>query len=126
MRGLLDTSVFVARERGGKLGQLPDEAAISVVTLAELHLGALVAEEPGVRAQRLRTVTEVERTFDALPLDDAVARTFAGIVAEARRRRWRPKVMDALIAATAVVHDLAIFTQDEDFDRIPGVPVVRV
>lgn len=126
MRGLLDTTVLIAREQGRPLGVLPDESAISVVTLAELHIGVLVADEPRVRAQRMRSLSEVERSFDALPVDKDVARNFATIVADARRRGKKPKVMDAWIAATAVTHDLPVFTQDADFDDLADVQVVRV
>jgi predicted nucleic acid-binding protein len=75
MRGLLDTSVFVAREAGHPLDSLPDEPAISIITLAELHLGVLRAKDGPTRARRLRTVTRVEREFDAIPIDSEVART---------------------------------------------------
>lgn len=126
MRGLLDTSVFVARERERPVERLPDEAAISVMTLGELHLGVLVARDPASRAKRLRTLTEVERRFDALPVDDTVARRFAEIAAEARRLGRRPQVVDTLIAATAATHGIPVFTQDADFEAIPGVEVVRV
>jgi len=126
LRGLLDTTVLIAREQGRPLGVLPDESAISVVTLAELHIGVLVADEPRVRAQRMRSLSEVERSFDALPVDKDVARNFATIVADARRRGKKPKVMDAWIAATAVTHDLPVFTQDADFDDLADVQVVRV
>ena len=125
-RGLLDTSVFVAREPGRPLGPLPAAAAISVVTVAELHLGVLLADDPAVRAQRLRTLSSVEARFEPLPIDAAVARTFAELVAEARRTGRRPTIMDAWIAATAVAHDLPVYTQDEDFLAIPRVRVVRV
>jgi predicted nucleic acid-binding protein len=124
--GLLDTSVFVAQEQGRSLGELPERAAISVVTLAELHLGVLLAEEPAIRAVRLRTLSEVERTFDPLPVDADVARTFAVIVAEARRAGKRPKIMDAWIAATAAAHRIPVYTQDADFTDIPGVQVAAV
>ena len=126
MRGLLDTSVFVAREQGRPLGRLPDEAAVSVVTLAELHLGVLLAEEPRIRSVRLHTLSTVERTFDALPVDDDVARAFAVIVAEARRKRARPKIMDAWIAATAVANHIPVFTQDTDFASFLDVEVLQV
>ena len=53
-RGLLDTSVFIARESGRPLGTLPSAAAISVVTIAELHLGVLMADRSAVRVRRLR------------------------------------------------------------------------
>lgn len=96
------------------------------MTLAELHVGVLVADEPSVRAQRLRTLAEVEHTFEPLPVDGAVARSFAAIVATARRGRRRPKVVDALIAATAAAHDMPVYTQDEGFADIPGIEVVLV
>jgi predicted nucleic acid-binding protein len=126
MRGLLDTSVFVAREAGRPLDNLPDEPAVSVITLGELHLGVLRAKDGETRARRLRTVSRVEREFDAIPIDAEVARTFASIVAEARAAGRRPHAMDAWIAATAVRHGLVVFTQDADFDGIPQVQVQRV
>jgi predicted nucleic acid-binding protein len=48
--GLLDTSVFIARESGRVLGQLPDRVAVSVVTVGELELGVLAAADDDVRA----------------------------------------------------------------------------
>lgn len=126
MRGLLDTSVFIAREQGRPLGGLPDEAAISVMTLAELRLGVLVTEDPKVRTGRLRTLTDVERAFDALPVDDVVARRFAEIVAEARRLGRRPQIADTLIAATAATHGLVLYTQDAELASIPGIRVEQV
>ena len=126
MRGLLDTSVFVGREQRRELGPLPDEAAISVMTIAELHVGVLLARGQRVRAQRLRTLARVERAFEPLPVDDLVARAFAEIVAEARRYRRQPRVVDALIAATAVANDLPLYSQDRDFGLMPGVDLVLV
>jgi predicted nucleic acid-binding protein len=124
--GLLDTSVFIAREGGRPLGRLPDTAAVSVVTVAELHLGVLMAEDPTSRAQRLRTLSAVMALFDPLPIDSSVARAFAELVAEARREGRRPKIMDTWIAATAVAHGIPVYTQDDDFLAIPQVQVVRV
>jgi predicted nucleic acid-binding protein len=125
-KGLLETSVFIAKESGRPLGPLPAEAAISVVTTAELHLGVLMADDPDVRARRLRTLASVQALFEPLPITPAVAQTFAELVAEARRQGRRPKVMDTWIAATAVAHDLPVYTQDNDFRTIPRVRVVRV
>lgn len=121
-RGLLDTSVLIARGEG-TLQPLPDELAISAMTLAELHLGVLLAEAADVRAQRLGIVAAIEREFDPLPIDDAVARRFAAIVADARRDGRRPKVAGALTAATASEHDLVLYTRDRDFEGIAGVKV---
>lgn len=127
MRGLLDTSVFIADERGRSLAsaKLPDEAAISVVTLAELELGVHLAADEGTRAQRLRTLRAVQGTYVAIPIDEAVASSFAELVATARRTGQRPKVQDTWIAATATAHSVAVYTQDADFDDL-AVEVVRV
>lgn len=126
MKGLLDTTILVVREQGRPIRGLPEESAVSVVTIAELHVGVLLADEPRVRAQRLRTLSEVERDFDPLPIDREVARNFAVIVADARSRGRKPKIMDTWIAATAVTHRLPVYTQDSDFDDLAGVGVVRV
>ena len=127
MRGLLDTSVFIADEQGRPLAsdRLPDEAAISVVTLAELELGVHLAASESVRGQRLRTLQAAQSTYVALPVDAAVASAFAELVATARRAGLRPKVQDTWIAATARAHAVAVYTQDSDFDEL-SVDVVRV
>ena len=125
-RGLLDTSVFIAKEAGRPLGELPDTAAISVVTLAELHLGVLMANGQTIRARRLRTLSAVQQAFEPIPIDTAIAQVFAELVAAARRLGQRPKIMDTWIAATAVAHELPVYTQDEDFTAIPKVRTHRV
>lgn len=126
MRGLFDTSIFIAQEQERALAELPDEAAISVMTLTELHVGVLLAKSPKARAQRLRTLGLVERNFDPIPVDDPIARVFAELVADTRRKGKHPRVVDALIAATALVNDIPIYSQDTDFGGMPGVRVVIV
>ncbi len=96
-----------------------------MITVAELRIGVLVADGPVVRAQRMRTLSRIE-ALEALPVDDDVAREFAEIVAEAKRAHRRPKILDSLIAATARALDVPVYTQDADFDEMPGVRVVRV
>ncbi len=127
MRGLLDTSVFIADEEGRPLAsdRLPDEAAISVVTLAELELGVHMAASEAVRGRRLRTLQVTQSTYVALPVDEAVASAFAELVATARAAGRRPRVQDTWIAATARAVGVAVYTQDHDFDEL-AVDVVRV
>ncbi len=127
MRGVLDTSVFIAGEQGRQLAAdlLPDEAAISVVTLAELELGVHMAGSEEVRGRRLRTLQALRATYVALPIEESVASAFAELVAIARRGGRRPRVQDAWIAATARAHDVAVYSQDHDFDDL-AVDVVRV
>lgn len=64
-------------------------------------------------------LTMFQNAFEPLSIDAGAARTFAELIAEARRHGTRPKIMDAWIAATAVTHDLPVYTQDEDFGEIP-------
>ncbi len=128
MRGVLDTSVFIAGEQRRPLAveRLPDEAAISVVTLAALELGVHMATSDDVRARRLATLRALHATYVALPVDETVASSFAELVAAARRAGRGLKVQDAWIAATARAHGAAVYTQDAGFDGVPGLDVVRV
>jgi predicted nucleic acid-binding protein len=128
VKGLLDTSVFIADEQGRALRTdlLPDESAISVITLAELGLGVHLADGEAVRSRRLATLRAVQSTYVALGVDEKVAEAFAELVAAARRSGRRPKVHDAWIAATAHAHGAAVYTQDADFEGVTRVQVVRV
>jgi predicted nucleic acid-binding protein len=127
VRGLLDTSVFIADEQGRDLAtdRLPDEAAISVVTLAELELGVYLAASESLRATRLRTLRAVHSTYVALAIDETVASAFAELVAQARAAGLRPRVQDAWIAATARARSVPVYSQDAGFDDL-AVDVVQV
>jgi toxin FitB len=117
-RGLLDTSVVIAED----LTPIPGVLAISTLTLAELHFGVLVAKSVGVRAERLRRLSILQRRFDALPLDEVVA---AAVVEAGRQPRRR--TMDLLIAATAHAHDAALYTRSpDDFAGLEDLIDVRV
>ena len=107
-RGVLDTSVLVATG----VAPIPGELAISVISLAELHFGVLVAKSPEVRATRLTRLSVVQRRFDALPVDDAVADSYGQLAARvsAIGRQPRARVMDLLIAATAHAHEAAVYS----------------
>ncbi len=127
MRALLDTSFFVAAESGRPLGEMPGitETEVSVVTLAELTVGVLLANDSD-RARRVATLSAVESTWDPLPVDAEVARAFARIVAGLRAGQRHIPILDALIAATAVVAQVPVVTQDRDYDSIPDIQVIRV
>jgi predicted nucleic acid-binding protein len=128
VRGILDTSVFIADEQGRALStdELPAEAAVSVVTLAELELSVHMATTEDPRARRLATLRALSETYVAVPIDAPVASSFAELVAGARRSGRRLRVQDAWIAATAKAHGAAVYTQDADFEGLPGLDVVRV
>jgi predicted nucleic acid-binding protein len=125
-RAVADTSVFIAREAGRELGPLPDKLAVSVITTAELELGVLRATEPAVRAQRLATLTEVRADYPLLGIDPRTASWFARIAERERAAGRRVRSHDVWIAATAVCHDAAVVTQDDDFSAFEQVEVIRV
>lgn len=115
--GLLDTSVFIARESGRPLGQLPRRVAVSVVTIGELQLGVLAAGDAERRARRADTLA-LARDADPIPVSEAVMVAWARLVDDCRKAdvHRAVKLTDALIAATAVEHGLPVVTQDGDFD----------
>jgi toxin FitB len=126
VRAILDTSVVIATD----IAPLEGELAISAITLAELHFGVLVASEHKVRAERLRRLLVLQRKFDALPLDEAVAASYgqvAATVVEAGRQP-RARSMDLLIAATAHAYSARLYTRNaDDFDGLDDlVDVVTV
>jgi len=123
---IADTSVFVAKEARRPVGALPDRVAVSVVTLAELEEGVLRAPSSGVRALRLATLSRVRSEVAAYPITDAVASVWAALTAEIRDRGRRPRANDTWIAATALFMGVPVCTQDDDFDDIPRVEVLKV
>jgi predicted nucleic acid-binding protein len=124
---ILDTSIFVAGEQGRPLGRpLPESVSVSVVTLAELELGVLVARDADTRAQRLATLTRVREETAGLPADERVASAYARLAAGELAAGRKPRVHDTWIAATALVHGAEVWTQDDDFSNFAAVGVVRV
>jgi predicted nucleic acid-binding protein len=117
--GLLDTSVFIARETGRPLGELPDRVGVSVVTIGELQLGVLNATDDFTRTRRADTLA-LARSADPIPISEAVMSAWARLVADCQAAGIHRaiKLTDALIAATAVEHGLPIVSQDGDFEKI--------
>jgi toxin FitB len=96
------------------------------VTLCGLHHGVLIADDDQ-RAGRLATLAYAERRLAVLPADSRVAPHYGRLLADVRRRGGRRlATADALIAATAIAHDLPLITRDRDFEPLDGVDVVLV
>jgi predicted nucleic acid-binding protein len=126
----LDTSIFIAGETGRALDEsrLPEESAISVVTLAELRVGVLAAPDTAIRARRLATL-DATSDIEALPIDEDVAAVWARLRVGLAEAGLRINVNDLWIAATAVANDLPVFTQDADFsplEQVGDISVVRI
>ena len=126
--GVLDTKplILVARLHQD---DLPAEPLITAVTLAELSVGPLVATDDRERAARQQRLQAVEASFETLPFDAAAARAFGGVAASLKRAGRKPtaRAFDALIAATAIAHDVSLYTcNPKDFDGIDALTVVAI
>ncbi|CUU59125.1 hypothetical protein Ga0074812_12514 [Parafrankia irregularis] len=123
-QGLLDTNILILRG-WVSVAELPDEMAISVVTLAELSAGPHqvrrndeqdLYDEHEERARRMDILQRVENEFDPIPFDAETARVYgrasAAVVAAGRKPRRR--IADLMIAATAIAEGLPLFTTNPD------------
>jgi len=127
--GLFDTNILILLGQLPTTSELPDEAAISAVTLAELSVGPLVATDEVDRSTRQAHLQAAESDFEPLPFDEAAARAFGGVAAALRRSGRKPaaRSFDAMIAATAISRGLPLFTcNPSDFDGIDGLEVVAI
>jgi predicted nucleic acid-binding protein len=106
---LLDTDVLVDHLRGHRRLELVDPAwSISVVTRCELFAGRH-ADEPRLRQTLARLVE--------LAVDGELAESAGRL-----RRTTQLAVPDALIAATALAHELPLMTRNRrHFERVPGL-----
>jgi predicted nucleic acid-binding protein len=115
-RGLIDTSVVIDLDRIA-LADLPDELAVSAITMAELAAGPHATTDPAERARRQDRLQRAEATFEPLPVDAAVARAYgrvyAAVGAAGRKARGR-RAVDLFIAATAVATGLPLYTRNPD------------
>lgn len=117
-RGLLDTSVLVdlGALAGDPSALLPEQADISAIALAELSAGPLLTDDAEERARRLQLLQRTQAEFDPLPFDDRCAAAYARVAAATRAagRSHRSRVADLLIAATALAHQLPLYTRNPD------------
>jgi predicted nucleic acid-binding protein len=139
-QGLLDTNIVILR-RGIDPTELPDEMAISAITLAELSAGPhevrgheqqRAYDEHAERARRLEILQRVENEFDPIPFDAEAARIYGRVAAAAigAGRKPRGRFADLMIASTAIAEGLPLFTTNtKDFVGVDAlltiVPVGR-
>lgn len=126
-RGLVDTSVFIAREAGRPIDikAMPDRLAVSVVTIGELRAGVLVATDTVIRDRRLDTLTAA-LSLEPIPIDVEVANAWARLRMALRDADLRMPVNDSWIAATAMALGVPIVTQDDDFPALADLSVIRI
>lgn len=126
---MLDTSTVILLGRVHDPAHLPDDSVVSAITLAELSVGPLVASSESERAARQAHLQQAESDFEVVPFDAASARAFGAVAAGLRASGRKPsaRAYDALIAATAIAHDLPLYTANPaDFVGIDRLDVRTV
>ena len=128
-RGVLDTSVLIDHDQI-IADQLPDESAITAVTLAELAAGPHATDNKDERARRQDRLQWATATWDPLPFDAESARMYGRVFAAARTagQSGRARLADLLIASTAAANGLPLFTRNpSDFTALKRIlKVVKV
>jgi predicted nucleic acid-binding protein len=128
-QGVLDTSVVIDHDLIDT-GLLPDESAITAVTLAELAAGPHATENKDERARRQDRLQWATATWDPLPFDAESARMYGRMFAAARAagQSSRAKLADLLIASTAAANGLPLYTRNpSDFGALKRIiRVVKV
>lgn len=122
-RGLLDTSVVVDHDVIDP-SLLPDESAISAITLAEMAAGPHATNDEDERARRQDRLQWAAATWEPLPFDADAARAYGRVFAATRAagQTSRARLADLLIAATAAANDLPVYTRNgRDFGALRGI-----
>jgi predicted nucleic acid-binding protein len=122
---LLDTNVVSELRRPRPHGALlawlravsDADIHLSAVTIGELQAGVeMTREQDSAKASEIESwLEQVAQTYNVLPMDAAIFRAWARLM----HRRSDDLIEDAMIAATAIVHDLTVVTRNlRDFDRL--------
>jgi predicted nucleic acid-binding protein len=125
---LIDTNAYAALQRGTPdallVVQHAPQIAVSSITLCELLAGFRSG------SQLVKNRTDLDRFLAsprvrAIVVDAGTAEHYAAIYAELRRMGKPIPTNDMLIAATALQHNLSVFTFDAHFANVPGLKIGR-
>lgn len=95
---------------------------LPVIVEGELFFGARKSRRV---AENLMRVEHFVETTHRLVIDGVVARRFGEVKAQLRAKGTMIPENDVWIAATAMVHMLALVTADNHFESVEGLNVIR-
>ena len=126
-RGLLDTNIFISLELGRSVNRqmIPDELAISVITLAELEFGVYSATDQQTRAKRMATFRKVMDS-EAIDFTSDIASIWVAVRASGQAKKSKLSENDVWIAATAINQGVPLVTQDRAFMSISDLETILV
>ena len=96
-----------------------------MITVGELRAGVLAATDLATRDLRLATLTAV-LALAPVPVDEDVAAAWARLRVTLRDLGGGMGINDSWIAATAIALDVPLVTQDDGFEDVPPLRVIRV
>ena len=91
---------------------------VDAIILGELSIGILALPRGRKRRQLEQWFEALVQTIDCLPWDAAISRRWAKLVVDVKQRGETMPLLDGMIAATALQHDLTIATRNvRDFQK---------
>lgn len=97
---------------------------VDSIILGELCIGILSLQRGRKRVQLEQWFGALVQTIDCLPWDATISRRWAKLVVDLKQQGVTFPLLDGMIAATALVHDLIVITRNTlDFNKT-GVKVM--
>ena len=124
---LADTSFFIATEQDRPRREVAAKYyyKVSTITIGEWWRGVLAAPDSPSTAARLRTLTKAQE-IEPIPIDDSVAIAWAELRMSLHSLGRKMQINDSWIAATAIAYKLPLVTQDNDYDVVPNLEVIKL
>src|SRR6266508_6761609 len=91
---------------------------VDSIIVGELYFGILALPRGRKRTQLEQWFGDVVQTIDCLPWDATISRRWAKLVVDLQQKGAKLPLLDSMIAATALQHDLTVATRNtRDFKK---------
>ena len=91
---------------------------VDSIIVGELYIGILALPRGRKRTQLEQWFGDVVQTIDCLPWDATISRRWAKLVVDLKQKGDKLPLLDSMIAATALQHDLTVATRNtRDFSK---------